>query len=113
MPPVSGEAFLIVVGSLALLGGIAMGLKRIRDEVGEIARLEAGQVAGAYLKAHVTEEHGPVMKILTEIRLSVARVEVKLAERHGALADRLETVEEHCREAAALGFCPPTKGGAG
>ncbi len=44
MPPVSGEQFVVVLGSLGMLGGVALGLKRVHTEMVEVARVTASMV---------------------------------------------------------------------
>lgn len=112
MPPVSGEQFGVVLGSLSLLGGIALGLKRVRTEMVEVARETASTVATEAIERHVVEKHDPLAETLTEIKVGVARIEAHLAERQVALADRVTNVEDRCAENVKAGLCsaPPRNG---
>ena len=110
MPPVSGEQFVIVLGSLSMLGSIALGLKRVRTEMVEVARETASMEAGKAIAAHVREKHDPLAEILTQIQISIARIESYLAERSVALGDRITDVEDRCAENVRAGLCaaPPS-----
>ena len=109
MPPVSGEQFLVVLGSLSTLGGIALGLKRVHTEMVEVARVTASMEAGKAIAAHVKEKHDPLAEILVQIQVGIARIESYLAERSVALGDRITDVEDRCAENVRAGLCaaPP------
>ena len=111
MPPIAGGYVLEVTGALGVLGTIALGLKRVRTEMVEVARETAKNVATEAIEKHVTEKHDPLAESLTEIKVGVARIEAHLAERQIALADRVTNVEDRCAEAVKLGLCNAGPGG--
>lgn len=92
-----------------MLGSVALGLKRVRAEMVEVARETASMEAGKAIAAHVREKHDPLAEILTQIQISIARIESYLAERSVALGDRITDVEDRCAENVRAGLCaaPP------
>lgn len=94
-----------------MLGGVALGLKRVRTEMVEVARETASMEAGKAIAAHVREKHDPLAEILVQIQVSIARIEGYLAERSVALGGRITDVEDRCDENVRAGLCAsPQKG---